>query len=182
MYYNKMKKIILIIIILMIGIGLSIYYYRFNPEYLNNMKTETSSTSTSILTETSTPMETIRLEAVTVPNKFFQFEAKPSEGISGKIYLNKKLVYEFTNLGGMISRNDVHEMIIDGENTIELKIDKVDSTITPNSVVDISLYRVILYPDNSVSFSEDEDRTIHVVWNPTTNLARDILYVFSIKK
>lgn len=115
------------------------------------------------------------------PFTYFQMAASTGVGVSGEIYLNGKKVHQFAEEGSQISNNEAQNLVKDGENSIRLNVNSVgdvtDRAAFSDSVIDIAIHAL-----NTRDFPSNENRIIHITWNPVPDTGRDISYTFTVKR
>ncbi|WP_128755319.1 hypothetical protein [Aquimarina sediminis] len=116
------------------------------------------------------------------PFKYYQLEAKTSQGVEGKIYLNGKKLHEFTKPGSSTSNNKAQKLIKNGTNEIVLKISSIDDHVEKGyfskCVVFIAIHGV-----NEKIFPSDETQIVRIKWNPKKVQKKGtIKYVFELER
>lgn len=138
---------------------------------------------TNSFSQTQNTSEIIEITPIkTEPFKYYQLEAKTTEGVAGKIYLNGKKLHEFEKSASQVSNNKAQKLIKNGINEIELKISSVAENVEKGyfskCVVFIAIHGV-----NDKTFPSKETQIVRIKWDPKKDQKKGITrYVFELKR
>ncbi|MBG6132076.1 hypothetical protein IWQ47_003967 [Aquimarina sp. EL_43] len=138
---------------------------------------------TNSFSQTQNTSEVIEITPIKTESfKYYQLEAKTTEGVAGKIYLNGKKLHEFEKSASQVSNNKAQKLIKNGTNEIVLKISSIDKGVEKGyfskCVVFIAIHGV-----NEKIFPSKETQIIHIKWNPKKDQKKGVIkYVFELKR
>jgi hypothetical protein len=118
----------------------------------------------------------------TEPFKYYQLEAKTTEGVEGKIYLNRKKLHEFKKSASQTSNNKAQKLIKNGTNEIILKISSVDENVEKGYFSKCVVF-IAIHGFNYKAFPSKETQIVRIKWNPKKDQKKGVIkYVFELKR
>ncbi|HLP43977.1 MAG TPA: hypothetical protein VK145_01745 [Candidatus Nanoarchaeia archaeon] len=114
------------------------------------------------------------------PFAYFQLNMEGADGISGEILLNGTSVKKMTGTGFQGAFNQAQDLIVDGENKIELRIDSVAPGAVPRNIAfqENALITIALSALNAQDFPTEKDQAFLINWNAADG--NNVVYTFSI--